>query len=119
MTTNVFLFRDKEAFYFYVLEISLVSVVGLVALVMQIWLVLIIMLLGIAGFLIFGPPTKAEINTDGTLRFIGPLWRTKITPESLIRVKAQGVRDYRAHVELRNKYSLGIMYRCRKYEHAA
>lgn len=61
---------------------------------------------------------NTTIIDENTIVFKNLLRRVKITPASILSVKATGIYDYRAHIVLRTKNHLPIGYRCRQYENA-
>jgi hypothetical protein len=114
------IFHDRDAVWFYRIEFGILTLVLLIVASQREWLLVLIPLLGGLGFLVAGPPISAQVSADGqSVLFNGPLRSTGVSSETLATVKGAGVNDYRAHLVLRNKHGLPIMYRCRKYENAA
>ncbi len=117
---NVRVFRDNESKLFYWLETSILVLVLIATAILGVqWYLDVILIIIIFGFFVAGPPLRAEVENNGVIKFIKPIGHTVITAALLRSVKGQGVHSYSAHILLRNKFSLVIMYRCRKYENAS
>ena len=113
------IFYDKEIRPFYWIVIGIPALSAVIWPLQGRWTEGLAPLLFALGFAVLGPPLSAEVMPDNEyILFKGPIRRSKVSAESLIRVKVIGAHDYRAHIVLRNKYGLPIMYRCRKYDNA-
>lgn len=115
------IFKDEEIKWFYWIVAGLPFLVGLLGLTQQGGLIpSLVMFGGVLIVLTLGWPLTVTVGGSGNITFRGPIRRTVFTPRSLKRVKAMGAQDYRAHIVLRNKFSLiPEGYRCRKYTQSA
>ena len=111
-------FRDDEIKLFYWFVVGMPVLVTLLIAFEREWALTVIAGVIIFGFLALGWPLSAEI-VENSIVFKGPIRRVRISPASLTRVKGVGVRDFSAHIILRNKGEFPVGYRCRKYDHAS
>lgn len=115
-------FRDEEIKWFYWIEVGVLSLVLLLGIVSSdgVWYLNLLVVFAMLGFLYISWPLSAEVMDKNHITFRYPLRKALFTPESLAVVKVIGARDYRAHIVLRNRYSLlPVGYRCRKYTQSA
>jgi hypothetical protein len=110
---------DKEILIFYWTVAGISAVVSLMAVSEHEWWLSLLMVTITFLFLACGWPLKAVVGEQGEVTFIGPIRRTMVSPNNLVKVKAVGANDYRAHIVLRTSHGLPIGYRCRKYLNAA
>lgn len=108
--------KDIEIVWFYRIVLGITGFSLLLVTLNHAWYIALFHILIIAGIAYVGWPLSATIVDDDTIVFKNLLRRVKITPVSIVSVKAIGVRDYRAQLRLRNHGDITIGYRCRQFE---
>jgi hypothetical protein len=82
---------------------------------LQVWTGLAILLTIAIGFLAAGPPLRAEVHADGSIRFVHSFRRPRITAQQLRTLSAVRPNDPREHLTLRRHHGLPVSYRQHEY----
>jgi hypothetical protein len=82
---------------------------------LQAWTGLAILLPIAIGFLAAGPPLRAEVHADGSIRFIHAFRRLRVTAQGLRALSAVNTGDPREHLTLRLHHGLPVSYHQHQY----